>query len=646
MRNSKIVFLLMILTLSIVSLYGCGQKGLSYNEEDCVTSIETSELALSLSNYAMNQEGVYCLDRLISDRDKIVAALYDDNGDVITIKERAGQGTSSRSIFRLSLETGEEEELSTVAHMTTDDYQIYPGSYEVINNNPLIIYDFNNGDTILYSDDYTECITGTSSRQIDGIMFYRNKDRCLYYEDVYTRKVFKVKIDDLFEESRITDTPTIDMEIFSQKVIQPGKGMEYFTVSGLSNDETFVETMALDKYTNKYIIVYYDLESNQFTGAYLNKDTGYPVMRDVDYYHTLYLDDSVSEIKYVFCDHTKSEYYEYDTGFTVDEEETGYFLNVNVFCMNDRSMLMPFYSSFDDGIASIYVWNYIETDGSPINESEYDYRRQFKEVEFGPEKQTTDVANKVTELEEKYGIFIYTGKEVEGQIPAYNAQVNEEPTSQINCLNAIDEVLSIYPEGFIQEISDNYITGISFYLTGELPPEDATTTIAASACTFESGGYECIAIDVTMSNCKENATHEMCHVIDNVIELMGNTEQWDNVWNKCNPEKFEYSRDYLNYLGDYEYTSYDSQYWENNDPERVYFFDDYAKTYPTEDRARTMEHFTTYEMLDLCYESSHMQAKVKTYIDYMTKNFESFKNSQSYLWKETYNKLMETGKIN
>ena len=195
----------------------------------------------------------------------------------------------------------------------------------------------------------------------------------------------------------------------------------------------------------------------------------------------------------------------------------------------------------------------------------------------------------------------------------------------------MDKALAIYPERFIQEIKNHSFININICLVGSIKSKDSDG-ILANGVTVLNWGYECIAVDITGKDIANTLIHEMSHVIDEKLERCGVLNDLDDKWMACNPKDFEYYNSYVGYEKNYKNTSYDNDYWLNDDPETVYFFDDYSKTYVKEDRARLLEHFNDFKVIDDCYKSSHIRAKLEAYFECLKNTFSSFKDFDSTYW--------------
>jgi hypothetical protein len=151
-----------------------------------------------------------------------------------------------------------------------------------------------------------------------------------------------------------------------------------------------------------------------------------------------------------------------------------------------------------------------------------------------------------------------------------------------------------------------------------------------------------MVFDITQWGIGQNLIHEMSHVIDNKLMDMGLIDELNEQWSECNPEGFEYYDSYMGYEGDWTYTAYSDEYYEDMDAEKIYFYDDYAKTYPGEDRARIMENFYDWDWVESYYNSSHFQAKIGIYLDFLEAHFDTCRDG-NYKWRDMYERLIKEG---
>ena len=118
--------------------------------------------------------------------------------------------------------------------------------------------------------------------------------------------------------------------------------------------------------------------------------------------------------------------------------------------------------------------------------------------------------------------------------------------------------------------------------------------------------------------------HELTHVTD--YRLLAMHQLLESEWGRLNPQGFSYYNAYLDESGrDLRLTGsrrYTSE--EETDPENIWFYDAYSRTYAMEDRARLMEILLEGVPVsgdgpeelpgrDLCFASPHVRTKLRFY---------------------------------
>ena len=173
------------------------------------------------------------------------------------------------------------------------------------------------------------------------------------------------------------------------------------------------------------------------------------------------------------------------------------------------------------------------------------------------------------DLQNKYGIVIKYGSETNG----YN--VGGMSTTSISnaytvqtALNNLSNSLSLYPNGFFQEIKNGGIP-LTLYLIQKYSQSGVTGAT-------DSNLYRAtisIAVDYPFA---DSFHHEVYHYMDRYIEKKGGSY---SKWTLYNPQGFEYNRGANSTLS-YSVTGNPSSYFVNN----------YAQTAAAEDRASTFEY--------------------------------------------------------
>ena len=106
-----------------------------------------------------------------------------------------------------------------------------------------------------------------------------------------------------------------------------------------------------------------------------------------------------------------------------------------------------------------------------------------------------------------------------GNIPSefrdYDALAMTDPSVISGSLEVLDHVLSIYPDGYFEDLMGDYYRGIVFYLTGELTPLSAADNISnAGAFVTDAEGLCQIALNLSTDLYPQTIVHELTHAAD------------------------------------------------------------------------------------------------------------------------------------
>jgi hypothetical protein len=147
------------------------------------------------------------------------------------------------------------------------------------------------------------------------------------------------------------------------------------------------------------------------------------------------------------------------------------------------------------------------------------------------------------------------------------------------------ELLALYPEGMLREAYEDTHKGLLIYLCGTIYGKTGSSLSQAGGLTTEKDGYILVAVDVH-NNLAYDIPHELSHVFDRRINYISDQTgtDWMAVWEQATPVKNAYLYTYDDYGENYRYTA-----WNESKDKNVWFVDGYARTFPTEDRARIME---------------------------------------------------------
>ncbi len=276
--------------------------------------------------------------------------------------------------------------------------------------------------------------------------------------------------------------------------------------------------------------------------------------------------------------------------------------------------------------ANLFAWDYAA-------DNVRDYQGVFKKFTSIPER----VEEKRRELEEKYGFYIYLGSEVFASDFAYDLTIFNNYDQVYEQMCVIDEVFSIYPEGFFEQFKYGGIKTLSIYLCGGFTKRnDGSNTISDAIALATVFGYErALALDLNWSSClKRTIVHELSHWIDGRIESegqLGGYADFEDDWLKMNPDDFSYKNSYVSGRTVWKYI-----YDEYGSNENTYFIDSYSQTYATEDRARLFEYLMFNE--DSGYSDylavPNLQDKLQFFFGAIRKCFDTSKWPEKTTWEE------------
>lgn len=256
-----------------------------------------------------------------------------------------------------------------------------------------------------------------------------------------------------------------------------------------------------------------------------------------------------------------------------------------------------------------------------------------------PEKNTIlsgDIDRLRNEIAQKYGINIFLGTECEHYYNDYYSWEILQNEQKINdALISLDEALGKYPAGFINQLKYNHIREISFYFCGIIKGIGEYSISYAGAFASQYGNEQSFVIDISgSSDIRQTVCHELSHAIDCKLAQTQESGFSEEDWSKLNPEGFTYTFSYVE-----QYISMDNTRWglksgETNDD--IYFTDTYAKTFPTEDRARLMEYLLVGEDIDY-YSGKHLQQKLIYYSRCIRAGFDTKGWPETTFWEMAIN---------
>ena len=193
------------------------------------------------------------------------------------------------------------------------------------------------------------------------------------------------------------------------------------------------------------------------------------------------------------------------------------------------------------------------------------------------------IKNTINELKNNYNLNVYVSNNAL-DFPDFTAEGINETFLIKTSLENLTSIFKKFDKDFYQTFYLDGYKGLNIYLTGNLQPKNLEEQIAnPAAYSLKYNHNFVIVIDITKSNLKRNACHELFHNVEFTLTKY----QAFGDWNSFNPSDFSYNNSYTkDYL--YDYTINEQNL--NN----IYFIDKYSHTYPEEDRARIFENICAF----------------------------------------------------
>lgn len=250
----------------------------------------------------------------------------------------------------------------------------------------------------------------------------------------------------------------------------------------------------------------------------------------------------------------------------------------------------------------------------------WDYTAGKKDVDYTLFTRTNYIPRKLDEkrkaLEDKYNIYVYLGPEIGEVVSDYIVEVSYDYFAMEEALDVVDKTLSIYPEGFLDQIKVDGIKTLGIYFCAGLTKNGPNSIDSAIAVATSYGCERLLMLDLSYSGDRmaENIIHEISHWIDKRIEFKIGTDAYNKLWNELNPKNFSYCFSYVDCRYNWDYIYFESK-------KNSYFLDSYSQTYPTEDRARLFEYLMYAEDGQNYFECEHIRLKIARYFELIRENF-------------------------
>ncbi|MGM9973200.1 MAG: hypothetical protein ACI33K_04055 [Clostridiaceae bacterium] len=590
-----------------------------------------------------------------------------------TIIMYADENSYEYTIARLTEGSGKIKELYKGELFTgTGDYYLSRYNFEILSTSPFIVKDSTTMRLYVFHESFSE----VKELSLEHLKFYdsrySSKDNSIYFidqdtyylnsysiEDEKLREIYTENMDysylileKILEEEGIaviSTTRFVDQKDIKLMVdIQKGEVICEFS-SEITLFELKGEIYGLRQNEDKILIALYNQKEGIFE-TYMEIDSE-------DYYWEYYIHEP-SEYFYLYswrdentimircCDlvHKKLLYedeysfelddYHVEEGYAVEEIYTDvYILGAEKLTGDEPSLI--FNITRAEVLEDMVVWNINKeaaVDKSLDSSESWD---SYNSVSPRENIYYGKISEYVDYLSKKYGVDISVGENAVIAFYDYAVTALEDETATYQALTALEDALSLYPEGFFNQFKDTVPRGISIHITGDISPIASGSIEDPVGFATNNDGRQYIVINGKyIESTRQTLTHELSHAIDiRLINLniIDDREYFDEEqWKKLSPSDFDYYYSYLDengesyqFTGSVDYTPYSEAYLENEDIDEVYFVDSYSKTSPTEDRARLMEYSLLREGPPDYMKGKHMQAKLRYYYSAIRKGWDT-----------------------
>lgn len=226
-------------------------------------------------------------------------------------------------------------------------------------------------------------------------------------------------------------------------------------------------------------------------------------------------------------------------------------------------------------------------------------------------------------LGKRYGITVLVFEEAAEAAPwdyAFTPAYRVDKTQW--ALADLEDTLSVFPEGFLELLKQDWDDLTVCVVDSIRGTAESGSLDSAEGLQFQNGAHYYIALaPQDEDSLKHTLFHEFSHLID--TRVLNRSSAYDN-WNDLNPQNFAYSLDV-----NADMTPYKALL---TGPDRA-FVDDYAMTFPAEDRARIFECACTSGNREM-FASPIMQAKLRQICTGIREAFGLKNTNDSLLWEQ------------
>lgn len=196
-----------------------------------------------------------------------------------------------------------------------------------------------------------------------------------------------------------------------------------------------------------------------------------------------------------------------------------------------------------------------------------------------PTEQEAQIQQRISRIEEEYGLNILAGVEAQDYFYDFEAEVVTDFGDILDALDVLEDALEDYPANFFRQLRYGDIHRTEIHLMGTLTPTNSQYTDTYAAFVQEGYDEHVMVMDIYVSD-ETTYYHEFSHIIDSFLE-----------WDALNREDALFSDEQWCSLNPGWFPGYTYDYsWEQYVEDYAAFVDSYSTINPTEDRARVLEY--------------------------------------------------------
>ena len=624
-KKTKILGLLFVILISVLA--GCGSVSEFISEKTGTPSnaLETTEAETVMPS--LKDKSEFLASHLLEGHDdlydmsdyvkygeyNIINWGFRTETEIMLIYRKKSESQDDYCVRGLDIMTGEVKDYPWTWSVGEDEFDYIP-YVAPVSYNPLVLYCSANGTVFCPENEEKEL----------------HVDKDLYSDLVVMDGAFylignKRNIDKLSPDGKIENiytAPEVCEWIYSER----GEWGDYIKLSASDRDgdTIYIELDPVAKGVRYYIQERDD--SSYVAGAC-----------DGWVYSVVYKDDNISDTFRVTDMKSGLQ-----RQIVLGDEITGEaYLSLGIRAVSDTCILFGI-EDFEEAPKKLLIWDFsnAEVEKADIKEKvPYEIKEITKE----------ELRERADEIKQKYNVIVKYGEEIQTYTSGYRFEVCKNKSVINQALTTLDESFSLYPDGFFKTLSERYDEPIVFTLTGTMVPRSKKTSISSSSGLQSSeDGAMVIYLDIGNNTLyRDTVVHEVSHMIDQRLIMDDYLDE--DAWNSLNPPEFEYYYTYVSDDGvDYSWgdgseenrkytTTYDGA-WEDGYKD-TYFIDTYAKTWPTEDRARLFEYLLSYddENYNEAFKSEHLQEKLDYYFKLIREDLATDSWPEETSWEKKLN---------